>query len=390
MPAPLLLDIGCLCDEHTDATLEFMAKAVGEPPGDDIWAPHPNPFIRRIVELFTQRGLDRIDGIDAELRQWLAGGEGLESALAPRVRPDGILAMRRWAPAEVGLMRAYLRNLPREQFTLDDWMALVDYLVQRYLPEGDLRTEAEWLATRSSMMGRVQAAMGAATEAEAETVLAALPSTVDAAARDWSLTPDQRAVIDFGRARCCEHVTALAEGVRLKLRKLVVDYQENAYLGNRAETNEALQTKLLDSFGEMNRDWRRIAVTEATENVNQGYVASKKPGDKIKRVEKYRGACGWCRSIDGKIVTVVDPAIADKDGDNQVWIGKTNVGRSASPRKRSGGELVEREPNEMWWIAAGAQHPHCRGAWVDVVEGVSADPIFEAWLLSLKKNRGRA
>lgn len=384
--APLLVDLSHQCDAHTDATLEFIFKAIGDdPPGDSIWDEHPNPHIRRLVELFTQRGLDRSAGMEAELRRWISGDMHRPELRRPP-RPPGVMA--RWAPAELELAQLYLQSLPVDLFTLDDWMLLVEYIAQRYLPPDDLRTEAEWLASRANMMGRVQAVLPDLPEEEANTVVVSLPSIEEATAQ-FGMSAEQRAVIDFGRARCAEYVRGISEAVRGQLRRIIVDYQEAVFLGDRARAAESLETRLLDTFGALNRDWRRIAVTEATENLNQGFVAAQPRGTKLRRVEQYRGACGWCRSIDKKVVTVVDPAKPDKDGDAEVWVGKTNVGRSASPRKRMNGELVEREPHERFWIAAGSQHPHCRGSWVRVVEGVSSDPEFEAWLNDLGK-RGRS
>lgn len=382
MAGALLIDVDCLCDAHTDAALEGIYKAIGEdPPDGDIWSEHPNPFVRRIVELFTRRGLDRIEGMRAELTRWLAGAEHAPSAAAPQIRP--VDAMRRWGATELAVSRLYLQNLPPAAWALDDWMMLVDYLTQRYLPDADLRSEADWLSTRASMMGRVQAAMGESTEAQADTVLAALPTPREVAER-WGFTPAQAAALEYGRARCAEAVTGLADGVRHRMRRLIMDHHEEVFLGDAAKTSEGLQSKLLDEFGLAGRDWRRIAVTESTEAVNQGFVAATPAGDKLRRVEKYRGACAFCRSIDGRVVTVVAASKPEKDGALEVWPGKTNVGRSASPKKRAGGTLVDREPQERWWIAAGAQHPHCRGSWVRHA-GVADDPEFEAWLQKLKR-----
>jgi len=224
-------------------------------------------------------------------------------------------------------------------------------------------------------------------EGHTDTVLAALPG-LEEFARRWGMTPHQRAAIDYGRARAAENVVQLADNTRHRLRKLIVDYRENVFLGNRPDAGNSLQTRLLDEFGLMNRDWRRIAITEATEASGQGFVAACAPGAKIRRVEKYRGACPFCRSIDGRTFTVVDPAAAEKDGETQVWIGKTNIGRSASPRKRAGGQLIEREPHELWWPAAGSMHPHCRGSWVKA-SGASADPEFGAWLQDLKEGKAQ-
>jgi hypothetical protein len=372
----LLIDIGACCEHHTNDALEHLHKAIGEGEPDDIWLPHPSPLLRRLVELFTQRGLMRIKGFIDELQAW-QDGERHRAGNRP-ARPDG--AMERWTPGELKLVKLYLETLPPDEFTLDDHMMVVDYLSQRYLSPSDLRTEAEWLAVRSSLMGRVQANMErAATLAEADKLLAALPSTIEETAARFGLSAVQRAVMEFGRARAAENVTSMSWAERHRVKRIVMRHQEARALGD--TSGPSLQSDLLDAMGEMNRDWRRIAVTEATENQGQGYVASMKAGTKLRRVEQYRNACPWCRKIDGAIVEVVDPDELDKDGMTKVWVGKTNVGRSASPRKRAGGTLLDREPDEMYHIAAGAQHPHCRGSWVPVIEDRPGDdPDFGNWL----------
>jgi hypothetical protein len=152
----------------------------------------------------------------------------------------------------------------------------------------------------------------------------------------------------------------------------------------------SLQSSLLDEFGILNRDWRRVALTEAGRNANEGYIAALPPGSRVRRVEAYEGACSFCRAINGRVFTVVDPAKKDKDGATEVWVGKTNAGRSASPRKRVDGELVERTASELWWVAAGVQHPNCRGGWA-LLEDKPADvaPEFAQWMDDLLGDRAR-
>ena len=77
----------------------------------------------------------------------------------------------------------------------------------------------------------------------------------------------------------------------------------------------------------------------------------------------------------------MDPAKERKDWDNEIWVGKSNVGRSASPRKRVGDAFVEREPEEMWTIPAGLAHPHCRGRWVPTIQDRPGDDAaFGDWM----------
>lgn len=379
----LFVDLIEAGEARTNDALELLCKAHGD---DDagIWEVHPSPFVRRLVELFTQRGLMRLDGFRDELQAWLQGYRHNPGALIPR--PAG--AMTRWSEQELGLVRLYLESLPPSEWTLDDNMMLVDFIAQRYLPPDDLRTEAEWLASRAVMMGRVQANMEAMTAEQVDVLLLQIPATLSGARDEFGMTPRFRGVAEFAVNRAAENVTRLGDDARHRMRRLVAERLERDFSGDLS--GPSLETELVDAFAPLNRDWRRIAVTEATEAQCQGFIASQAGGAKVKRVERYRNACTWCAKLDGRVFEVVDPAVADKDGATQVWVGKTNVGRSAAPRKRVGDLLVEREPHELWWPAAGAQHPHCRGRWVPVLdETPGQDPEFSAWMHAKLKATAR-
>ena len=377
----LLIDIGPLSGRQSDEALEVIYKSIHDHGNDDsIWNPHESPYIRRLIELFTERGLVRLDKVRTELDAW-AAGERHRKGNHSVIRPDGM--MRRWDKNELALVKLYLETLPPDQFTLDDWGMVVDYLVQRYLPEDELRTEAEWLTTRAGLMGRVQANMEKPpTLKQADTLLAAMPNTLKDATKKFSLSSSQHAVMDFGRARAAEAVARLSDNVRHKMRDVIMQHEEQKMLnGGASAPGSSLRTRLLDEFGTLNRDWRRIALTEAGEMANQGFIASQAPGNKVKRLEQYAGACPFCRKIDGVVMEVVPAGNPDKNSETQIWVGKTNIGRSVSPRKRIAGGLVERSPDERWQIAAGVQHPFCRGQWLKTVESrPDDDPEFSEWL----------
>lgn len=374
----LLIDLGDLSEQQTDCALDTIYKAIHDH-GDDesIWNPHESPYIRRLIELFTQRGLMRLDGFRTELEKWVEGERHRSGARPPR--PDG--AMQRWSQGELELVKLYLETLPPAEFVLDDWLMLVDYLVMRYLPATDLRSEAEWLSTRATLMGRVQANMENLSAKQADKVLAALPSSVSAAVGEFGMSRVQRATLDYATAHTAENVQKLSDDARHRIRNVIIRHHEQQVLRIEGTPGTSLQSDLLDAFGTLNRDWRRIAVTEAGEAANQGFIATLQPGAKVKRLEHYKGACAFCRKIDGMEFDVVAPDAPDKDGWTQVWVGKSNVGRSAAPRKRVGPVLVERDPHELWWPAAGTQHPHCRGRWLPVLQDEPGDdPEFGAWL----------
>lgn len=381
---PILVDIEDLAPCCADHALEVMFKAMAEGGPDDwIWNPHENVFIRRIVELFTSRGLLRIDKVRVEMEAWLDGEKYKGAKRMPHPHPDLVGRMYRLDESQLDLMRLYLENLPPADWRADDWSLLVDFLVHRYLPADDLRTEAEWLAQKSVLMGKVQSAVHEVTEAGADAVLTAL--AVVPPNRALKLTDAAERVMEYAKARACENVVDLADDARHRIKTAVLEYQGRAAGGDLTATREALKSKLFDEFGTLNRDWRRIAVTEAGENANQGFIASLQPGTRVKRMEIYPTACGHCKRIHGRIYTVVRPGDADKDGDTQVWVGKSNIGRSASPRKRTPDGLIERMPSERWWAAAGVQHPHCRGYWEVVRDDLtsSGDVEFDAWMDSV-------
>lgn len=373
----IILDLTPVSEHATDAALEMLFKS-NHDHDKGIWNPHESVLIRRLVELFTQRGLDRLEHVRQQIIAWEAGDHHKPGAPVPTQVP-GI--MQRWSEAELGLVRIYLEALPTGTWSLKDHMMAVDYVVQKYLPADALYSETEWMTTRASIMGKVQANMAApATPQQADKITAALPSTVADTAKVFTLSPQQLSVIQFATERAAENVRALAEDVRHRMRLTVMQHLEEKV--SSPTKGESLQSKLIDQFGTLNRDWRRIAVTEAGECQTQGYIASLPVGSKVKRVEQYGSACGFCKKIHGRIATVVSPDKADKDPWNEIWVGKNNVGRSASPRKRVGDQLVAREEHELYWLPAGLAHPHCRGRWVPHDDGAEPgdDPDFAAWL----------
>ena len=380
----VFIDFTLLSEPATNDALEYIFKSTHDH-DKGIWAPHESALIRRLIELFTRRGLDRLEHVKQAIIAWETGVNYKPADAIPT--PPGMMA--RWNADELALVKLYLESLPPELWTLDDHMMAVDYVVQRYLPADELATEAEWMATRAGMMGKVQANMaGEATPKQADTVLAALPSTVAAATQMFQLTTLEQNTLAFGKMRAVENVRALTDDVRHKMRNVVMRHVEEKVLTGDT-SGRALEGQLLDEFATLNRDWRRIAVTEAGECQLQGFVASVKPFSKVKRVEQYGNACAFCKKIHGRIAEVVPADHPDKDGTTQIWPGKNNIGRSASPRKRVGDNLVPRTEDEMWWLPAGLAHPHCRGRWVPVLaDEPGDDQEFGDWLRNLLGGTG--
>ena len=316
--------------------------------------------------------------------------QAMQDALARLLfgRPLGLLQKandtpwQRWSPEDFARARTHLEALAPEAYTLDDWLLASEFIMQSYLPDGTIETMADYLAWRAGMTGRVQAALAqhAVTAAQAAAIAMMIPARPGRLAR--LLSPTERSVMEIAHARAVLHVTDLADATRRRMKGIVVRHVEQQLAGDSTEAK--LQQQLFDDFGQLNRDWRRIAVTEIGEACTQGFVAAQPRGQQVERIESYAGACEFCSALHGKVFNVVAPNAPDRDGQTDIWEGKTNVGRSASPMKRVGDKLVPRTPDELWWPAAGLQHPNCRGAWHPVTAlPPNVSPEFHAWASGL-------
>lgn len=384
--APLLIDFGAVPAAHCDGCLDHLFKALAEQPNpaDEgaIWRRVEIPWIAQHVEDVTawlQRVLLAVQEAVAEAMTGKPGGT-LRKA-APWERPDDAERERR---------RARLEALSPAAWSLEDWMDFCELVIADHLPEEVIRTMADFAVVRAQLSGKIGAAMERmALPVPTDRRAAAIVSTLPVSRRGLPpkiLTPVESAILDIAAERAAIFIGDLRDDTRKRIKQVVIEGVRKTVLGERDGGDDMLRDRLFQEFATLNRDMRRIAVTETAEAHNTGYVAGHAPGTRITRIEAYRGACDWCRSISGKTFTVVDPANPQRNGERDVWVGKANTGRSASPKMREGGALVERAPDQRWWVAAGVQHPHCRGRWVmapaaeQPKRGDGADPAVMDWL----------
>lgn len=366
----LLVDLAnapCHCTDHA---LDELYKAMAETPSADddlLWRRHENPWIAEHLESVTARAQAVLEPLERDLLEWLETGA------------SGSVMVKAWDSEDYQRADQRLRSVPSSEWTPRDWLLAVDWLFQKYLPQQTVDQEAEYLAVRSTLAGKLQAAAATAVAVTASWAQK-VPAFLGAVKRLAWVTPRDVVRLQFAKLRAAELVQDVTDRTRSRIRRRIVEHEERKVLGDPV-TAATLQTQLRDEFATMNRDWRRVAITECGRNTNESLLGSLRPGDRVKRVEAYRGACPFCAKINGMTFDVVAPEHEPKDGWSQVWVGKTNEGRSASPRKRVGNQLIEREDAELWWPAAGVQHPHCRGAW-SVVQApqAGADPEFLRWM----------
>jgi hypothetical protein len=377
-----VFDIQQLNHECENRLYEYIGKSLSED-SHDIWKPHENEFISEMVELFTERGLLRVDAVKEELNAWLAGHKytGI-----PAEKAFGRVPF--WSNDELYLVRLYLESLPSGEWRLQDYDILINYLFQRYMPHKEMISEAEWFAVRSHLLGKVQAKLESVTPDEALVIVNSLPTTVPGAVATFGIVDAEKSILEYCTLHSADNIVSMTESARHAVKATVLDHMKTAIISGENDTGK-LEQSLNDRFSAMNRDWRRIAITESGNAANEGFIAAIPHFSKVKRVEIYNGACGFCRKIDGRIFEVVPADHPNKNGETQIWPGKTNIGRSSSPRKRmADGGLERRDPDELWWVASGTQHPHCRGRWTLVDETKSGgDPKFKAWFDNFVGNK---
>lgn len=347
-----------------------MHKALIDPPDDSLWLPHHDPLVSDHIEAVTARGLSILAAIQT----------GVESLLGLEMRKaDG---WARWTPEQLSAVLDYLHGKDPNEYSLDDWLKAVDWIVHNYLPDDIIRSEAEYMAVRAVFAGNIQSNMErtGASLTEASALVAVAPTSRLIAGSVAKLSALETAVVDFSIARAAEHIADIGESTRHRLRSIIIDHEEARATGRPEATLWNLQSRMQDEFAILNRDWRRVALSEVARDANEGFLSTLEPGTRVRRIEAYN-ACPFCKKIDGMVFTVVSPDKPDKDGWEEVWVGKTNIGRSASPRKRVGDQLVERLDAERYWPAAGIMHPNCRGTW-DKLPGATpgVDPDFLAWM----------
>lgn len=373
----ILVDLAALRAPDTDALLDLCCKAHSEA-GPDPWRPHENPWLTEPVERFTRMGDRILAGLQQEWSRLAADLATLREA-PPLLKAA---AWDRWSATEIADHARQLARIPPEQRGPSEWMTLVELIIQQFLPDGVITSAADYLATISTLGGMLRAHWTDAPPVPPADLSRLLPESlrdIPAAA----LTPRRVFTLRAAATDAANAIRDLSDRVRGKIRGLVAHHVRRATLGDRSP-GPTLEQDLLDTAGTLNRDWRRIAITEAGNAAEQGFIASLPPGSRVRREEAYADACPFCESIRGRELTVVRDDHEPKDWDREVWPSKTNLGRSASPRKRADEGLVLRPPDELWSIPAGLVHPHCRGSWTLIPPTpLNVDPAFDQWARAL-------
>ncbi len=325
----------------------------------DVWSPDPDPLVAALERSMTALGTTYLYHVHRDLHRVL----GLPSLPADLIRSTyHVETLAKASQAE-----ARRRALERAQRLFQERLAgyapgdvppeayrdLVRVITEEWYGRGKLETRAQQRAVASYIVGLVQG--GYALRVRPEVMLE----------RYTGLLGERHAArIEFARARAAEHVRFLDDQTRHAILQTIYAWEED-----RRQPID-LARALADRFGVLNRDWRRVALTETARNRSAGFIAALPEGALVEW-SAARDACDKCRALHGRRFTVVHPGPGDPKLD--VWVGKNPIGR--------------RDPVEH---AAIPLHPHCRCRWILVTHagtptdrGAEADPDFEEKLQAL-------
>ena len=297
-----------------------------------MWGPNPDKAIGKIEEAFYQVGFQFLRGLYAAALGTAAPRKLLKSLQDVPQKPTG------W-----GDMSKLFRRGGDPDRLVADWTRIVDDLLGKLLPMHNQQEAAKALAVRAHLLAKIAA--------QAED-LSHLPP-VDSFA--MGMNPVAHEAMKWTYQRGLQHMKGLEEEARKTIMSVFIETRQSG------EGTQKLQQRLFDKCSEMNKDWRRLAITETAMAVQNGKLASVDP------VEGWEAewfaapnACPGCRRWAGQRFLVVPSDAKHKNGEKHVWVGKDNLGRSLAPRRKDGSM---RTKAELWQPCIPA-HPHCACTWV--------------------------
>jgi hypothetical protein len=318
----------------------------------------------RIARLFVAMGLP-VDGLDVE-KSFGADFIAYEASLLLKGKDSGRNRMSNWIKelAERQKKRFMKWVEDGKPLTPQETRQVDALLKQKDGPEKAGKT-AEAYSVRGGFIGKLRNQadrehmdmLGAVIDKFPETIRASRREGVDVTVRAAKkaakktrksvrllpLTEREAASVEHAAQSAGDKITEVGERHRAAIRQLVMQAKRERW------TAQQLASKLFDTFGEQNRDWRRVAITELAFAHNDAFLAGCEEGATVVGMGAV-DACKHCRThVIGKTYTVthnVPKKETYRTDTELVWVGKSNY-------KRKVAELRGAIP----------VHPNCRCRW---------------------------
>lgn len=213
--------------------------------------------------------------------------------------------------------------------------------------DGRIETAKQYLV-RAYVVGRFLSTSDVAGQIFQIEELSKLPRFVQDAAKKYGLSLQEakalQQAIEEGAANMSNTTASTIQTVR---NAIVESTKVHGDAGTVLKNLERLFIRKGGEVGELNRDWMNVAITETNRAFNEGYIANLREGDMVVGFS-LPDACDSCMTdINGQVYRVRKDSVGDYSEmkgeekkqaqwswENEIWVGKSNYGRSPSKRKR--------------------------------------------------------
>ena len=238
-----------------------------------------------------------------------------------------------------------------------DWtkkkLKQIDDIMKQKLP--DYAQLAEKFAVRAAFIAKIRSQADTEMLSTVGAFVDRFPSTIQAARHEGlvltlkeqqkakaegkrvkilPLQPQEIRAVANAEIRAADKIQEISDRHRTGVRQLIIQAHNERW------TAQRLAQALFDAFGEQNRDWRRVAITEMAMATNDAFIAGCLEGDEV-WVPPVEGSCEYCK----KLIENKSFKVSAQPGNEltEVWVGKSNYGRKAKE-----------------WIPCAPLHVQCR------------------------------
>lgn len=195
-------------------------------------------------------------------------------------------------------------------------------------------------------------------------LLSRMPQTVKQAIKEFKLTKEQGLQLQAIIEKAGVNITSTtAETIKLVKKALFDSVSQDEGISG---AEKRIRESILEDEGELNRDWKRVVITEVNNSFNNGYLSKCKEGDWVIGISM-PDCCNFCfENIKGKVFKVISKPASEEDWKDKVWVGKNNIHRSTAERKRINPNIGNKKSNlrvraEIEKSAPSCPaHPYCR------------------------------
>jgi hypothetical protein len=271
-------------------------------------------------------------------------------------------------------------DIPENKMLDKDQLKKVDSFIEQYF-DNKIDISRAWIL-RAYVVGRLLEKSDTAGKVFDIANVANMPKTVLDAAKTYKLTIEEAKALE----QALTDAASLMSNTQQNTIQTVRVQLTESIKGNAGESfYDKLRESCTSDMGELNRDWKRVAVTETNSAFNNGYLAMLKEGDYVVGISM-PDACEHClEDINGKVYRVrkePPPDYTKMTGaeyqkwadvwENEVWVGKNNFGRSTSKQKRIVPTIGNKKDNlrekhhHEFCMPALPYHPDCHCRWIKI------------------------